>query len=149
MARRPYVSTYFSPNQGAADQIIGFIDHCTKTIDAAVYSQTHDGIRDALLRAQARGVTIRFLTDALMAKNKWADDEALETSGIAVRRDTQAGAMHNKYVIGDGQAMITGSFNWSKNADRRNAENFVIIRLKYAINAFQGEFDRLWALNED
>lgn len=145
---RPFVSTYFSPKRGAAKQVIGFIDRCTLRIDAAVYSQTHDGIRDALLRAAQRGVVVRFLTDADQAASQWSDDETLEQGGIAVRRDIQPGAMHNKFVLGDGQAVITGSFNWSKNADLRNAENFVIIRLKYAVADFQKEFDRLWALNE-
>jgi len=147
MSKRPYVSTYFSPGRGAADQVIGFLDHCTETIDAAVYSQTHNGIRDALIRAHARGVKVRFLTDDLMAKNRWADDEALESSGVEVKRDTQKGAMHHKFVVGDGKAVITGSFNWSVNADKRNAENFVIMRLSYAVKDFEREFNALWKLN--
>jgi cardiolipin hydrolase len=148
---RPYVSTYFSPNRGAADQIIGFIDHCHETLDIAVYSVTHDEIADAIIRAHQRGVAVRVLTDAVQASNRYADDEKLEAAGIPLRRDTQAGSMHNKFCLGDvgttDRAVITGSFNWSANADRKNAENFVIVRLSYAVADFQEEFDRLWALN--
>ena len=145
MAR--YVSTYFSPDRGAAAVIIGFIDRCTDAIDAAVYSLTHDGIADALIRAKARGVAVRFLIDKTQAGSRYADDEKLEAGGIEVRRDSQSGSMHNKFLVGDGKAVKTGSFNWSKNADERNAENFVIIRLSYVVAAYQEEFDRLWALN--
>ncbi|HIB01392.1 MAG TPA: phospholipase D family protein, partial [Phycisphaerales bacterium] len=128
-----YVSTYFSPNRGAADTLIGFIGRCEHTLDAAVYSITHDGIRDALIAAHNRGVRVRILTDSLQAKGRYSDDEALEDSGIAVLRDTQSGSMHNKVIIGDGKAVGTGSFNWSKNADKRNAENFLIVRLTYVV----------------
>jgi phosphatidylserine/phosphatidylglycerophosphate/cardiolipin synthase-like enzyme len=55
--------------------------------------------------------------------------------------------MHNKFMIGDGRAVGTGSFNWTANAARRNAENFVVLRLSYVVSAFKGEFDRLWAAN--
>lgn len=139
-----YVSTYFSPDRGAANVIIGFIDRCTATIDAAVYSLTHDAIADALIRAVGRGVKVRLLIDKTQAGSQYADDEKLEAVGADVRRMRMGGAFHHKFLIGDGVAVKTGSFNWTKNADERNAENFVIIRLKYVIEAFQAEFDRFW-----
>jgi len=146
-----YVSPYFSPDRGADDTTIGFIDHCHSYLDVAIYSLTHNGIADALLRAHGRGVKVRVLIDALQAANAYADDESLEAAGIEVRRDTQAGAMHNKFMIGDGRdgglAVQTGSFNFSKNAADKNAENFVVIRLQYIAKAYQDEFERLWAAN--
>lgn len=145
MAR--YASAYFSPNRGTADLIIGFIDRCENTIDAAVYSLTHDGIAEALIRAHQRGVRVRILTDKTQAGSRYADDEKLEAAGISLLRDNQTGSQHNKFVIGDGKAVGTGSFNWTASADSRNAENFVIIRLSYIIQAFQEEFNLLWALN--
>jgi cardiolipin hydrolase len=147
MASRPYVSTYFSPKLGAADQIVGFIDRCETTLDIAVYSITHDAIAEAILRAHQRGVEVRLLTDALQSAGKGSNYEALKLAGVAARVDTQRGSMHHKFCIGDGEAVITGSFNWSVNADQNNAENFVIVRLKYVIADFQAEYDRIWALN--
>ena len=148
MAKRPYVSTYFSPNRGSADVVIGFIDHCNQTIDAAVYAITHDGIAEALIRAHRRGVKVRVLMDYQMSTSKYADDEKLEAAGVAARRDTQSGLMHHKFMVGDGKAVATGSFNWTKGADRRNAENFVIIRLSYVIRSFGQEFEQVWTKNE-
>lgn len=146
MAR--YVSSYFSPDRGTADLIIGFIDRCEETIDAAVYSITHDGIADALIRAHNRGVKVRVLTDNLQASNRYADDEALENAGVDLRRDLSSASMHDKFVIGDKKAVGTGSFNWTKSADERNAENFVIIRLSYVVTDFQTEFEMLWEKND-
>lgn len=147
-----YVSSYFSPDRGAADVVIGFIDRCNVSIDAAVYSITHDGIAGALIRAHERGVAVRILMDKTQAGNQYADDERMAAVGIPVIRDTVTGLMHHKFMIGDAateeRAMATGSFNWTANADTKNMENFVIIRLKYTIDEFQAEFDRLWALNQ-
>ena len=144
---RKYASVYFSPRRGAADQVIGFIDRCHERVDAAVYSITHEGITQALLRAHKRGVAVQVLTDKVQASSRYARDEILEKAGVALLRDTQSGSMHNKFIIGDGKAVGTGSFNWTKNADNRNAENFVIVRLSYIVRAFQEEFDKLWVAN--
>lgn len=142
-----YASVYFSPDRGSADVVIGFIDRCEATIDVAVYSLTHDDIAAALVRAHERGVKVRLLIDKTQAGSRYADDETLEAAGIEVRRDNQSGSMHNKFLLGDGMAVKTGSFNWTKNADERNAENFVILRLLYVVKEYQAEFDRLWELN--
>ena len=142
-----YISTYFSPNRGSADVLIGFLDRCTESIDAAVYCITHDPISAALIRAKNRGVKVRIITDKTQASNKWADDEKLEEANIPLIRLGAAfrGSMHNKFVIGDSRAVGTGSFNWTKSADERNNENFVIIRLKYVVKEYEDEFNRLWA----
>jgi cardiolipin hydrolase len=142
-----YVSTYFSPGWGAANTLIGFIDRCQTRIDVAVYSITHDGLANALIRAHKRGVQVRVLTDKVQASTKHADDDRMRMAGIEVRLDNQPGLMHHKFATGDSSAVITGSFNWSANADERNAENFVIVRLKYVVEEFQDEFERAWKLN--
>jgi len=144
----PYVSAYFSPNRGSADVVVGFIDKCNVAIDAAVYSITHDAIADALIRAQGRGVAVRVLMDRTQAGLSSADDERMAAAGIPVIRDNVSGLMHHKFMVGDGTAVATGSFNWTASADQRNMENFVIIRLKYIIDEFQAEFDRIWELNQ-
>lgn len=142
-----YVSVYFSPRRGTADNVIGFIDRCADKLDVAVYSLTHDEIADALIRAHQRGVSIRVLTDDLQASGTYSDDEKLRAAGIEVRVDNSSGAMHHKVAIDGTRAVATGSFNWSKSADERNAENWTVIRLRYVVETFQEEFDRLWAQN--
>ena len=143
-----YVSSYFSPDRGAAAVLIGFIDRCKSKIDVAIYAITHDDIAEALCRAHRRGVKVRILVDELQARSRYSDDEKLILEGISLKEDATSGAMHNKFIIGDGSAVITGSFNWSKNADERNAENFVIIRLQYVVKEFSREFSRLWSISK-
>jgi cardiolipin hydrolase len=146
MGRR-YADVYFSPNRGALEVVLGFIDRCKVSIDAAIYSITHDDIAQALIRAHERGVRVRILTDSLQASGTFSDHQKLTDAGIEVRLDSFRGSMHNKFVIGDGLAVGTGSFNWTLSAEERNAENFVILRLGYMVRQFEAEFERLWALH--
>lgn len=139
-----YVSSYFSPNRGTIDVLIGFIDRCEKSIDAAVYSLTHDDVAQALIRAHERGVKIRLLVDNLQASSRYSDDDLLRERGIEVREDNSSGYMHHKFIIGDSNAVGTGSYNWTKSAETKNTENFMIVRLQYTVDEFQSEFEHLW-----
>lgn len=151
MPRRPYVSTYFSPDRGAADIVIGFIDHTTTTLDVAVYSLTHPRIAKAVQDAHERGVAVRVLTDKVQASSKYSMAGDLDEAGLSVRLDHQAGSMHNKFAVSDAalpsRAVALGSFNWTKSADERNAESLVIVRLRAVVQACQDEFGRLWVAN--
>ena len=48
--------------------------------------------------------------------------------GIPVRIDAQHAIAHNKIMVIDGATVITGSFNFTKNAEENNAENLLVIR---------------------
>lgn len=52
--------------------------------------------------------------------------------------------MHNKYLIIDGQTIVTGSFNFTKSADESNAENLLVIQGKSRIAAaYRQNFEKL------
>lgn len=47
---------------------------------------------------------------------------------------------HNKVMIIDSQAVITGSFNFTRAAELRNAENLLIIRSKELAEYYRREW---------
>ena len=49
---------------------------------------------------------------------------------IPTKIDAQHAIAHNKVMIIDGETVITGSFNFTKAAEERNAENLLIIHDK-------------------
>ena len=53
--------------------------------------------------------------------------------------------MHNKVAIFDGMLMVTGSYNWTNNAERFNYENAIFITDPNVIKQYQKEFDRIWS----
>lgn len=62
-----------------------------------------------------------------------------------VKRGTKGGYMHIKALIAD-NAVLTGSYNYSKNATNRNDENFFIIKDQAVLEAHLAKFNRLWEL---
>jgi phosphatidylserine/phosphatidylglycerophosphate/cardiolipin synthase-like enzyme len=51
-------------------------------------------------------------------------------SGIPTQIDSRHAIAHNKVMIIDGETVIPGSFNFTKAAEEKNAENLLIIRDK-------------------
>jgi phosphatidylserine/phosphatidylglycerophosphate/cardiolipin synthase-like enzyme len=51
----------------------------------------------------------------------------LTNLGIPVKIDAGHAIAHNKIVIIDGEAVITGSFNFTEAAEENNAENYLVI----------------------
>ena len=68
----------------------------------------------------------------------------MKEAGIPVIIDTSSGTMHHKVIIIDDETVITGSYNFSKNAETRNSENLLIIKgNKEIARAYLDEFNRL------
>ena len=64
---------------------------------------------------------------------------------MQVRIDESPGTMHHKVIIIDEQTVITGSYNFSRNAETNNSENLLIIKNNKGIGkAYMEEFHRLY-----
>ncbi len=135
----------FSPH-GHCDQVfVSWVDASRKSLEGAIYSFTEPHIVEALIRAHRRGVKVRLV------KNTPDDSKTtqsmllrLEDAGIPIHRQPGSGGglQHNKFLIVDGKYVLTGSFNWTRAASKRNDENLVV--LDDAALRFQKEFERLW-----
>jgi phosphatidylserine/phosphatidylglycerophosphate/cardiolipin synthase-like enzyme len=55
----------------------------------------------------------------------------------------EAPQMHHKYMIVDDNVVLTGSHNWSKNAEFKTFENKAVIRHKASVQSFINNFKRL------
>ena len=52
--------------------------------------------------------------------------------------------MHNKFIIVDNKIVVTGSYNFTKNGNEKNDENFVVIFDEGTISLYKEEFFELW-----
>ncbi|MCK4353340.1 phospholipase D family protein [candidate division WOR-3 bacterium] len=134
----------FSPNGGCTKEIIAQIDSSKKTIDIAMFSFTSDSIAFALVRAFDRGIKIRMLLDKQQAKSRYSKYEFLKNYGINTILDRHSGYMHNKIVVIDTAVVLTGSFNWTKNAEKRNEENLLVIDNEEIVKVYQKRLGYLW-----
>jgi phosphatidylserine/phosphatidylglycerophosphate/cardiolipin synthase-like enzyme len=61
------------------------------------------------------------------AGSRYSRDEYLAERGAKIYLDTNPNTMHHKFIVVDGHWVITGSYNFSKNAEKSNDENVLIL----------------------
>lgn len=120
----------FTPPSGCANLIAEQINHAKDSIYLHAYGLTSDIIIDELAGAQKRGVKVRAVLDSSNFSERRNIAARLKKAGIEVTLDKVPGIAHNKIMIIDAKQVITGSFNFTKSADTRNAENVLMIEDK-------------------
>jgi phosphatidylserine/phosphatidylglycerophosphate/cardiolipin synthase-like enzyme len=64
-------------------------------------------------------------------------------------RSGKKGHMHHKFLIVDGETLVTGSYNWTPGAEYVNYEDILIEKDAGILTRYQQEFARLWSVGED
>jgi len=121
------LQVYFSPDGGCTEAIVKEINGAKTEILVQAYSFTSTPIAKALLNAHKRGVKIEAILDKSQRKEKYTSATFIANSGIPTYIDDQHAIAHNKIMIIDRSTVITGSFNFTKAAEEKNAENLLII----------------------
>ena len=127
------VTVLFAPEDPIQRTLIGLINNAQRNILVQAYLFTDDTLANALIRAHKRGVNVEVLLDAqMLTEARGSDGVRLFEAGIPVRLETRFENAHNKIIIFDhdtaNATVVTGSYNFTYNAQRSNAENVVIIR---------------------
>ena len=84
-------------------------------------------IVQALADARLRGVDVIVILDKSNRYQKSSAADVAGGLGVPVLIDDRHAIAHNKVMIIDGRIVITGSYNFSRAAEKSNAENIVII----------------------
>jgi phosphatidylserine/phosphatidylglycerophosphate/cardiolipin synthase-like enzyme len=123
------VQVAFAPWEDAEGLVIQAIAEAQRQILVQAFSFTSRRIAQALIAAHRRGVEVLVTADreqtATGAGNRIRD---LAAAGIPVWLETR----YSKVMVIDAgtreSAVVTGSFNWTAGAQRRNAENVLVLR---------------------
>lgn len=122
----------FSPDDHADSMIIAAINAAQSRVLMLAYSLTHRRITDALIHAKRRGLDVAVIVDQGQAHAHPAMTRELARGGVPLLFDAHHSAAHNKVIILDPGyadcAVVTGSFNFTYAAQRRNAENVLVLR---------------------
>ena len=126
------VETYFTPGDPADARVIALIRQARREILVQAYVFTHRGIARGLIEARQRGVRVAVIADREQSErfSGWLLRDLVD-GGVTVLLDGEHEAAHNKVVVVDpglpDSAVVTGSFNLTYSAQRRNAENMVVL----------------------
>ena len=133
----------FTPPSGCGALIAQEIAKAKDTIYIQAYSFTSQPIIYQLIAAINRGVKVQVLLDRSNLDDRHSKMTELQNAGINVKIDKVPGIAHNKVIIIDKRKVLTGSFNFSKAADQRNAENLLLIEdERIAATYLQNWFNR-------
>lgn len=137
-----FAQVYFSPKGGAAEAIIREIDKSKSEILVQAYSFTSLPIAKAMLSAHKRRVNVQTIMDKIQRGEKYTSANFLANVGIPTFIDDKHTIAHNKIIIIDRGTVITGSYNFSKSAEKGNAENLLIIKSKELAKIYLDNWNR-------
>lgn len=138
------VEVYFSPDDGTLQRLLELVQAAQSSIYFLAYSYTSDDLASAMLARADAGVTVSGVFEASQyTSNIGSEFDLFQQSGVPVYLDGNSRNMHHKVIIIDNQIVITGSYNFSANAERRNDENTLIIHNAQIAALYRQEFERV------
>ena len=138
------IFTYFSPKSDTISPLLKEIRSAEKSIHFMAFSFTHDTLGTAMRDRFASGIEVRGVFEARQTDTSYAEYKAMKAAGLSVVVDKNSGAMHHKVIVVDAGTVITGSYNFSKNAEKNNSENLLIIKGNRDIAAaYLAEFEKI------
>jgi phosphatidylserine/phosphatidylglycerophosphate/cardiolipin synthase-like enzyme len=141
------INCFFSSTDNISEIITSQILNAKINIFLAMYTLTDRGLIDALKERRQNGIDILSIFDEAQL-TKFSNiifelnnaDIVFKTIGKAASR------MHHKFLIIDKNKVITGSFNWTHQANKSNMENIIIVENQNIVKKYMDEFDRIWQL---
>jgi phosphatidylserine/phosphatidylglycerophosphate/cardiolipin synthase-like enzyme len=150
--------------EAVAERVVAWLGAAGRTLDLALYDVRLPGdvgehVAGAVKDAAARGVKVRiaFNQDERPEEEDPAErpffpapprtePHVLETLGVPVKpipgwRDL----MHHKYVVRDGEAVWTGSMNWTLDSFTRQENAIATVGSPPIAAAFTRDFEQLWS----
>lgn len=141
-------AAYFTPSPDCENQIMRLLNTAQKSIDISVYSINNNNIVETLLEVHKKGIPIRILTDRTQAGGRGAKSIHLYENGLNIRVHSKHRIEHNKFMVADDEAVITGSYNWTNPASLKNSENCLVVwNDPKTILSYKKRFEYLWDVN--
>ena len=125
---KPAWNVRFSPNGGCTQLVVDTLAQAKQTIFVQAYSFTSAPIAQALVNASRRGVKVEAILDKSQRTEHYSEADFLARAGIPVYIDAAHAIAHNKVMVIYDEAVITGSFNFTRAAEEHNAENLLVLR---------------------
>jgi phosphatidylserine/phosphatidylglycerophosphate/cardiolipin synthase-like enzyme len=143
------IEVYFSPEDGTLEHILNAVNLAHESIYFMAYSFTTDKLAEAMIERAKAGVTVRGVFDKdQYHSNAGTEFDTLHNAGIDVWLDGNPRLMHHKVIIIDQQVVITGSYNFSNNAEYDNDENTLIIHNQDIAAQYNIEFQQIYDLSK-
>ena len=130
---------------GPDEALAAAIDSARISLDMAAYSLNLWSIRDALIHAYQRGVTVRMVMESDNMDNK--EIQQIQEAGITILGDQREGLMHNKFVVIDHNETWTGSMNFTTSGTYKDNNNLICMSSRQIAEDYTTEFNEMFEKN--
>jgi phosphatidylserine/phosphatidylglycerophosphate/cardiolipin synthase-like enzyme len=139
------VQVYFSPDDRFRSQhLIPLLQAAKQSVHFMAFAFTSRDIGNTLSDLKQQGIEIKGVVDSSQSGASAAQYDDLKNKGIDVLLDGNLQKLHHKVMIIDHRYVVTGSYNFSQNAETRNDENSVIIDNTTLASRYEQEFTRVY-----
>lgn len=137
------IEFYFSPVSDCISIIINEIKKAQNSLKFAIFCFTSDIIGQQIIRQAIKGIKVYGIFEG--SQNPLSDeyDVLKKIHLIKVKKDCFVENIHDKFLIVDNTAVITGSFNYTKSATR-NIETLIVLRQPEIVLSFIKRWRYLW-----
>lgn len=131
---------------GVDEVVAASIGQAQQSVDVAAYDIDLYSLVTAFVGAQERGVRVRVVTDTDNAEE--AALQAIVDAGVPVVYDDRSAIMHDKFIVLDGAAVWTGSWNLTINDTYRNDNNLMRLNSPTLAANYAAEFEEMFSRGE-
>jgi phosphatidylserine/phosphatidylglycerophosphate/cardiolipin synthase-like enzyme len=123
----PSITPCFTPGENCTEIAIAAIDRARSEILIQAFSLTRASVIEALGRAHTRGVKVRVILDKADEKQRIKGGSRLIAQRILPQIDEGAEVAGSNVIVIDHDTVITSSFAYNSVAEKKNAEDVLVI----------------------
>lgn len=144
------IAVIFTSEDPALEQaIVPLVGDATKSIRFLAFSFTDYPLAEAMIQRAQSGVDVKGVFEKVGSDTDAAELDTLFCAQVLVRQDGNSSFMHNKVIVVDERYVVTGSLNFSTNAEESNDENVIIIDNPEIARLYMQDFERVWSMAVD
>ncbi len=143
------VQALFSPEDTVVSHILPYIQNAKTSIRFLAFTFTQDDIGKAMIERKKAGLDVQGVFEATGSDTDFSEMLPLYCAKAPVRQDGNPAFLHHKVIVVDKRTVITGSLNFTDNADQNNNENVIILENADIARLYIQEFQRIWNLARD
>jgi len=130
---------------GLDGPLVDAIGAARLSIDVAAYSISLNSVRNALINAHERGVTVRVVMESNNMDR--SDVQRMIEAGIPIIGDNRAGLMHDKFIVIDRSEVWVGSMNYTDSGTYEDNNNMIRIHSTKIAENYAVEFNEMFEDN--
>src|SRR5215207_6465174 len=143
------VVVFTSEDPALENAIVPIVKSATQSIRFLTFSFTDFPLADAMSERSKAGVDVAGVFEKVGSETDASELKTLMCRNVPVKQDGNPGFLHHKVIVVDEWIVITGSMNYSANAEESNDENVIIIDNAEIARLYLQEFERVWNLAND